>query len=116
MNSSSKSKLLRLVGYGLLLLSLLDLIDTLVPLNLMEPVWQFQTLGKLVEQVPVPLIGIVLIFYGSRNSWAKWEQSLLKLLSWGALLAGIGYFLLVPLGLFSTLQIDRSNQIGRAHV
>ena len=108
MNQSSQSGLLRFIGYGLLILSIIDLIDTFVPLRLMDPLWQFQTFGQLVERVPVPLIGLSLVFYGARNRRTKWEKSLLNILSWGALLAGIGYIILVPLGLFSTLQIDRS--------
>ena len=106
MNSPSQSGLLRFFGYGLLVLSILDLIDTFVPLRLMDPLWQFETLGKLVERVPVPLLGLVLIFYGARNQREKWERSLLKILSWAALLAGIGYLLFVPLGMFSTFQLN----------
>ena len=108
MNSSSQSKLLRLIGYGLLVLSLFDLIDTLLPIRLMDPGWQFQTLGNLVERVPVPLLGMLLVFYDTRSWRGKWERYLLGILSWAALLAGIGYLLFVPLGVFSTFQINRA--------
>lgn len=114
MNQSTQSSLLlRFLGYGLLILSIFDLISTFVPVRLMDPVWQFQTLGQLVERVPVPLIGLVLVFYSARDWTDKWERPLLNALSWGALLVGIGYLLLIPLGVFSTLQIDRfsDNQV-----
>ena len=109
MNPFSQSSLLRFLGYTLLIMSVIDLIDTLVPLRLMDPLWRFQAMGQLVERVPVPLIGLVTVFYGDRDRLAKWERSLLKLLSWAALLVGTGYLLLVLVGVFSTLQIDRFN-------
>ncbi len=55
-NVSLSSSLFRLVGYGLLVLALFDLIHILIPLQLMNPMWEFQTVGALVERVPVPLL------------------------------------------------------------
>lgn len=101
--------LLRWLGYGLLLLALFDVIEILVPPQIMNPVWEFQTLGALVERVPVPLIGLVLVFYGERNYRAKWEIPLLKVLSWLSLLVGILFLLLVPLGIIDTVRINQQN-------
>jgi hypothetical protein len=115
MNQTSRSSLLRYVGYGLLILSLFDLIDSLVPLSLLDPLWQFQTVGQFVEGVPILIIGLVLVFYGARNKITKWEKPLLNIVSWAALLVGIGYLLFVPLGVFSSFRIDQSidNQVAQ---
>ncbi|MBE9127762.1 MULTISPECIES: HpsJ family protein [unclassified Coleofasciculus] len=97
------------LGYGLLVLALFDVIEILVPPQFMNPVWEFQTLGALVERVPVPLIGLALVFYGERNYRANWEIPLLKVLSWLSLLVGILFLLLVPLGIIDTLRINQQN-------
>jgi len=100
---------LRLVGYGLLLLALFDLGEILIPPVLMNPRWEFQAFGQLIERVPVPLIGVGLIFLGGRDERLKWEVSLLKFLSWLTLLVGVLYFALIPLGVVNTIRIDRQN-------
>lgn len=103
------SALFRLVGYGLLLFVLFDLITVLVPPRLMNPVWEFQTIGAIVERVPLPLLGFVLIFYGEGNFRSKWEVLFLKILSWAAFLIAIFLFLLIPLGISNTLRINEIN-------
>ncbi|WP_413167492.1 HpsJ family protein [Capilliphycus salinus ALCB114379] len=99
--------LVRWVGYGFLVLSLFDLIDILYPPDFMNPSWELQTMGQLVERVAVPLLAFVLIFFGERNSRDRWEIPVLNFLSWFALVYGIIFLLLIPLGLFNTLRIDR---------
>lgn len=99
----------RRVGYGLLLLALFDLLATLLPLNLMNPLWQFETMGAIVERVAVPLIGLVLVFFGEEKFRSSIEQKLLKFLRWLCLLVGVLFFLLVPLGVTSTLQVKKVN-------
>lgn len=99
----------RLVGYGLLLLALLDLLTTLLPLRLMNPLWQFETMGAIVERVAVPLLGLVLVFFGEEKFRSSFEQKFLKLLRWLCLLVGVLFFLLVPLGVVSTLQVKAVN-------
>ena len=74
--------IVRVLGYGLLLLALFDIIEMFIPPNFMNPAWEFQTIGALVERVPVPLIGLVLVFFGERHSRTKWEIPILKLLAW----------------------------------
>ena len=101
--------LFRWIGYGLLILALFDLIETFVPPRLMNPAWEFQTLGVLVERVPVPLLGLVLVFYGKNNWRNRWEKPILKFLSWAALLFGVGLLLLIPLGVINTVRIDAYN-------
>ena len=101
--------IVRWVGYGLLLLALLDVIEMFVPARFMNPNWEFQTIGALVERVAVPLIALVLIFFAGLNERSKKEGIVLKILSWLTLLLGIIYFILVPLGIVNTVRIYKQN-------
>jgi hypothetical protein len=85
----------RVVGYGLLLLTLFDVVSAVIPPQFSNPGWQFQTAGGFVERSAVPLIGFVLVFYDNQDARKKRELILLRLLSWIALLAGVFYFALV---------------------
>jgi hypothetical protein len=106
------ANLFRWVGYGLLILASFDLVDIFVPLNFTNPIWEFATLGKLVEQAAVPLIGVVLVFVGERDGRQKWELVILKYLSWSMLLAGFLFLLLIPLGVVNTVRINNANNAG----
>lgn len=101
--------ILRLIGYGLIVFGILDFLDIVIPPNFTNPIWEFDMLGKLVERVPVPLIGLVLAFMGEQEGRQKGELALLKYVSWLALIAGFLYILLVPLGVFNTFRINNSN-------
>lgn len=103
------NSLLRRIGYCLLVLALFDVVDTFIPPNFMDPAWEFQMVGSLVERVPVPLLGMGLVFYGGADFRSKWEELLLKFLSWAALLTGVMFILLAPLVLVDTLRL--SNQL-----
>lgn len=96
----------RCLGYGLLALALFDTIEMLVPPNFLNPGWEFQTIGGLIERVPVPLIGFVMIFFGELYSRAKWELHLLKFLSWMTLFLGVIFILFVPLGIINTVRLN----------
>lgn len=100
------ANLLRLIGYGLLIFSLFDTIAIFIPPQLLNPAWEFQTIGQLVERVPVPLIGMVLVFYGEKLGRKKWEIPLVKLLSWLTVLLAVIFFLLAPLGVVNTIRLN----------
>lgn len=104
-NEERSTSLFRVVGYSLLVLALFDVIDILVPPQFMSPVWEFQAIGKLVERVPVPLLGLVLVLYGEANFRRSWEKLILKFLSRAALLAGILFLLLIPLSIANSLRL-----------
>lgn len=108
-NEGQSNLLFHLIGYALLVLALFDLVDILLPARFMNPVWEFQTIGAVVERVPLPLIGLVLIFYGEANFRAKWELTILKFLSWIALVVGALFLLLIPLAVSATLRINNIN-------
>ncbi|MCM0594358.1 MAG: HpsJ family protein [Gloeotrichia echinulata IR180] len=101
--------ILRILGYGLLLLALFDIVEMFIPLNLMNPAWEFQTFGSLVERVPVPLIGLVLVFYGEFHARSKWEFPVLNLLSWLTVLLALLFVLLIPLGVFNTIRLNKQS-------
>ncbi len=100
---------LRWVGYTLLFLTFIDLLVLIIPPQLTNPVWEFQTTGAIIERIAVPLLAFALIFYGEQNLRPKWERPLLKFLSILALLFGIFLLLLVPLGIVNTFRIDRQS-------
>jgi len=99
------SGILRLVGYGLLLMALVDLLFLLIPPQLMNPLWEFQTMGAIIERIPVTLLGMVLIYYGEKSDRAPIEAKLLKLLSWASLLAAVVLMLTIPLSISNSFRI-----------
>lgn len=96
--------LFRIAGYGLLALSLLDIINIFVPSRFGNPAWEFQTVTNLVERAAVPLLGLVLVFSAETNF------RIFKFLCWASLVVGVLFLLLVPLGISSSWRIDQQNQ------
>ncbi|MGB3756691.1 MAG: HpsJ family protein [Rivularia sp. (in: cyanobacteria)] len=101
--------IIRWIGYGLLILALFDVIEMFIPARFMNPNWEFQTIGALVERVAVPLIGFAFVFLAGLNERGKKEGIILKFLSWLTLLLGIIYFITVPLGVINTVRIHKQN-------
>jgi len=102
-------RLARVAGYGLLLMSFVDFLYVLIPPDLMDPVWEYQFTGDLVKLIPVPLLALVLVFWGEASDRQKAERSLLQFLSWLTLLFSVVLFLLIPLTLANTIRIHRYN-------
>lgn len=101
--------LVRLVGYGLLVFSLLDYIHLVIPPRFTDPLWEFQTIGALVEHVAAPLLGLMFVFYRHEGYLGKGERNLLGFLSWVSLLVGLLYLLMLPLGVADTWRIYQRN-------
>ncbi len=99
------SGILRLVGYGLLLMASIDFLFLLIPLQLMNPSWEFQTLGAMIERIPVTLLAMVLIFYGERDTRAPVESYVLKYLSRLCLVVSIVLILSIPLSITNSFRI-----------
>ncbi|NJL86855.1 MAG: hypothetical protein HC886_14250 [Leptolyngbyaceae cyanobacterium SM1_1_3] len=101
------------IGYGLILLALLDLGEILIPPVLLNPNWEFQAFGQIIERIPVALIGFAFVFLGEKEERARWELVFLPIFSWLLLFIGIVYLLLIPLGIANTIRIDRqiTNQV-----
>jgi ABC-type multidrug transport system fused ATPase/permease subunit len=110
--------LFRVVGYGLLLLTLLDVVSAIIPPQFSNPGWLFQTAGSFVERSAVPLIGFVLAFYGNQEARKKRELFLLRALSWIALVIGVFYliflviFFITPPGLNDNSEAQITAQLG----
>ncbi|MEH2379711.1 MAG: HpsJ family protein [Nostoc sp.] len=102
---------LRFIGYILLILSFIDVVNIFIPFQFTNPVWEFQMIGALVEHAPLPLIGSMLVFFGEMNYRRQVEIYLLNFISWAALLAGILFLLLLPLGINNTWRIDNQNRM-----
>ncbi|MBD1858304.1 MULTISPECIES: HpsJ-like protein, cyanoexosortase A-associated [Leptolyngbya] len=100
---------LRIVGYGILVLCVFDLVDLLYPFQVFNSDWEFNTVGNLVERVGFPLVGFGLIFLGEETSRHKVERFALKPLSWALLIYAIVYLLLVPLTVSSGWRIYNQN-------
>jgi hypothetical protein len=81
----------------------LDIADIFIPFKFADANWEFQVVGNLVERVPVPAIGLLLVLYGENRS------KLIKLMSTLSSIVGILFFLLIPLGISSTLLINKQN-------
>jgi hypothetical protein len=99
----------RWIGYGLLVLSFFDIIATFTPPNFLNPVWELQTIGALVERVPVPLLGLAFIFSGEEIDRSNLEELVLKFLSWLCVLLSLLFLLMIPLGIVNTLKINNQN-------
>ncbi len=101
--------LVRWLGYGFLILTFFDVVYALVPPRLMDPAWEFETFGNFVERAAIPLLGLTMAFAGQEFGRGRGESNLLKLLSWLALLLGIVYLLMIPLGIANTIRLDSQN-------
>lgn len=99
----------RYVGYGLMALVLIDWLTILIPPSPLNPIWEFQTFGSLVDRAPVLLIAVLFSFYGGSQARRSGELLALKGLSWSCLLLSILFLLAVPLGIVNTLRIDTQN-------
>ncbi|MEM9272909.1 MAG: HpsJ family protein [Cyanobacteria bacterium P01_F01_bin.143] len=111
-NVEEKStKIINLVGYVILLLTLLDYAFLLFPSNFFEPSWIYNIAGHLVENVWAFLLGFLLIFYRRNQELIRpREFTFLSFISWVTLAIGIIYFLITPLIIGNAFRINRSQQ------
>ena len=100
--------ILRVVGYGLLMMAVVDLMNLLIPLKLMNPNWEFQTIGSIIERIPVTFLGIVFVFYEDTNYRTPIEKILLKIISWSCLVFAILLILIIPLNISNAFRIYRT--------
>jgi uncharacterized membrane protein len=110
-NMHVSANLVRLAGYGILVLWLIDLVTFFTPPRFTNPVWEFETMGKLVDSVGWALVAFVMIFFGEDNYRLRLELPLLKILSWMCLGVAILYFVMLPLGLANTWRINNLNNV-----
>lgn len=106
--------LVSLLGYGLLAFAFFDCIYILIPPRFTNPVWEFQTIGALVERAAIPLLGMASIFYRRQGQIKKLEKQLMGCLSWVCLLLGLFYLLMVPLGIVDSWRIYQAERVAIA--
>ena len=99
----------RRIGYALLMLCFADLLYVLLPPEFTNPVWEYQTIGDVIKLVPVPMLALMLIFYGGTRFRSKQERLILNLLSWMTLVIGILSLLTVPLVMSNSVRINQFN-------
>lgn len=97
-------------GYALLLLALLDSLEALVPPGFMNPVWELQFMGGIIERSPVALLGFMLVFHGEWGRRASWERWVLPTLSWLALGVALAFVLMIPLMVVNTFRVENSGE------
>jgi hypothetical protein len=96
--------ILRLVGYSLLLMTVVNL--SFLPIAAqIDLLWQFQTMGAIIEKSPFTLLGMVLIFLGKRSDRTAIEVIWLKVLSWISLMTAVVLMLTIPLNIHNSWQI-----------
>lgn len=96
----------RIIGYGILVMGALNIADIVLPPDIMNPVWEMQAAGAVVESVPIPLLGLMLVFFGEDTQRKKGEFFLTGLLSWACLICAILFFMLLPLMVSHTIRIN----------
>jgi hypothetical protein len=97
------------VGYGLLILAFLDIVNLLTPPNFANPTWELQIIAGLVQRAAILFLGLMLVFYKEGNFRPFWERILVKFLSYLSLVLGVGFILLVPLGILDTVRLNNQN-------
>lgn len=103
--------LLRWCGYGFLLMAGFDILQSLIPLGFTNPLWEMSTMANLVERVPIPILGFLLVFWGEDEERKIWEEKLLKVLPWLCVTLGIVFLLMLPLTAINTWRINQANNL-----
>ncbi|NCJ05005.1 hypothetical protein GS597_00400 [Synechococcales cyanobacterium C] len=105
--------IVRIGGYALLLLALIDVADQIIPAQFMNPRWEYETIGSLIERVPVTLIGFVLVFYGGLRYRNLFEKKILRPLGFVAILVGICLLLTMPLTVANAVRLNNQGNEQR---
>ena len=105
---------LRLIGYALLLLTLVDTLAILVPPKLFDPAWELETIGHLVERIPVPLIGFALVIYGGPRFRQSLDQYCFRAVPMVAFFLGVCFCLMIPLGIADSRRLGQDYQQMKA--
>ncbi len=95
----------RLLGYGLLALFAIDVVQILVNYHPFNPESDANLVVQFVERIGVPVIAYALIFGVSETTASRGERTLLKLLSFGSLIAFFFYAALSVLVVVSAVRL-----------
>lgn len=91
------ARILHLIGYGLLLVAVVNIGLAIAPWQSINPLEEFP-IGRVIETMPIVLLGMVLVYYQqSDRTWV--EVTVLKTLSWLALASAILLLAIIPLNI-----------------
>lgn len=93
------------LGYILLIVSVIDYLLILYPLDLTNPEWELQTFDRMVEHAWLVLLGLILTFLPTQPAMHYLKLKFLRFLRWTTLLVGILFILLIPLGLVNSQRV-----------
>jgi len=105
LDSQYISNILRIGGYTLFITWIFEIISYFFPLGFTDPIWEFETMGKIVNAGGTILVSLALIFLGSSEVNLRLEKNIIKGLSWFCLFLAIFHFVMLPLGLGNTWRI-----------
>lgn len=105
---------LRLIGYALLLLTLVDTLAMILPPKLFDPAWELETIGRLVGQAPVQLIGFALVIYGGLHFRQSLDQYCFRAVPLVAFFLGVCFCLMIPLGIQDSRRLGQDYQQAKA--
>ena len=98
------------IGYAIFLTSVTDFLHLLFPLQLFNPDWELQTIGSLISQSCILLIGMGLIcsryFTENHEDTRLIEFTLLKFIRWFFLILAILYLFLSPLVVMNSFRVS----------
>ncbi len=98
---------LSILGYLIFFLVIIDYVTFLYPLQFLNPYWEFEVIGNIVETFLAPLFAFILIFIPRDVSIL--ERKILKWLSRFVLFMAIFLLLLLPLFFFDVQRINKNN-------
>jgi hypothetical protein len=104
--------LMHWIGYGLLLFGFLDLFFLFISQAWSSAGWFVLVLEQFVTSMPVLLVGFGLSFFGELKPRLAWEIKIVRWLSWTTLVLSAVLLLLIPLGMYSTVQVIDQNEQG----
>lgn len=104
-------KFVHLLGYVILAFMAIDYLVLFFPPQFLNPNWEFNTMGRIIESIYVTFLGFMLVFFRPEKQTIKQgELRTLSWLSWLALVFGIFSFLFAPLLISNSLRINNSNK------
>jgi hypothetical protein len=106
----SSIPIIHALGYGLMLLSLINSLEILIPFNFFDSFWILSALERIIAQIPLTLIGLILIFYGKNLYRNRSEKKVLKFIHFLVLCIGVLLFFLIPLSLLNNASISAWSQ------
>jgi hypothetical protein len=97
---------LRVLGYCLLFLFLLDISVIAIPPKFTDAFWELNLLGQIIERIPLLLLCFPLIFLEEYIDRKQWEGFVVKIISWSCIAISIFLFLSIPLTVLDTLRVQ----------